>query len=100
MNGKTKTMTLDACVNGDVTHLTQLVGDEYDQFSTFFQIFKNIPTDCHQITYIASKELITFHVDCDKMETEEFSELKKTYGVGGISIETRDQGISVNIPIR
>ena len=38
MNGITKTMPLDACVDGNVSDLSQLVGDEYDQFSKFFQI--------------------------------------------------------------
>ena len=93
-------MTLDACVDGDVNHLTQLVGEEYERFSAFFQIYKHVPVSCYAINYSISQDIVSFHVDCDQMNTEEFSELKKTYGVDGISIETRENGISVNIPIR
>lgn len=100
MNGITKTMTLDACVDGNVSNLSQLVGDEYDQFSKFFQIYKQLPVSSYAIVYVASKEFASFHVDCEVMSVEEINTLKETYGGNGVIIEPRDKGISVNIPIR
>lgn len=100
MTGKTKTMTLDACVDGNVSHLTQLVGEDYDQFSAFFQIYKHIPVGSSTIRYQTTKEFVMFEVDCEKLQKNELSELKRTYEVNGITIDIREQGLSVNIPIR
>ena len=100
MNTKTKTMTLDACVDGDVEHLTELVGENYDQFSTFFRIYKQIPTACEKISYTNEKDTISFHVTCDKLNKEELSELNESYKTDGVVIKPTDAGVSVNIPIR
>lgn len=96
-----KTNMLDDCVDGSIDKLSELVGDNYDQFNTFVSICNKLAigdTIYSLVNFSKTETTVSFQLTWD-INNNLLEEVKKDLD-NSTSIELTDVGIIINISVK
>lgn len=96
-----KTNMLDDCVDGSIDKLSELVGDNYDQFNTFVSICNKLAigdTIYSLVNFSKTETTVSFQLTWD-IDNNLLEEVKKDLD-NSTSIELTDSGIIINISVK
>lgn len=96
-----KTNMLDDCVDGSIDKLSELVGDNYDQFNTFVSICNKLAigdTIYSLVNFSKTETTVSFQLTWD-INNNLLEEVKKDLD-NSTSIELTDAGIIINISVK